>query len=166
MRSLLSFSIAPALSSVLGIAWGSARASAKRDDEVRVTGIRGVFFKARDPRKLADWYRRQLGIALEPAGRSDAAPMFHPFALRETSDPGKTGSTVLSIFPSKSDYFNPGQASFMIDYRVSNLDQILAELKADGVAVDDKIDVESNGHFGWAIDPEGNRLELWEPKEK
>jgi len=164
MRTELWVVFAMALSFALGMALESARASADDKNDARVTGIGGVFFKARDPRKLADWYRQHLGIPFESAGSSDAAPAYHSFEWREKDDSTRIGSTAFSIFSDKTKYFEPSQAPFMINYRVANLDRMLAKLKADGVTVDPKIDDESYGRFGWAMDPEGNRLELWEPK--
>ncbi len=154
-----------ALSFALGMMLESARASSSGENDTRVTGIGGIFFKARDPRKLADWYRQHLGIDLKSTGSSATSPQYHAFEWKEKDNPGKTGATVYSIFSDQTKYFDPSRASFMINYRVANLDRILGELKKEGVTVDDKTDDEPNGRFGWAIDPEGNRFELWEPKE-
>ena len=153
------------LSFVLGMMLESARASSSDENDTRVTGIGGIFFKARDPRKLADWYRRHLGIDLKSTGSSATSAQYHPFEWLEKGDPGKTGSTVFTIFSDQTKYFDPSHSSFMINYRVANLDRLLAQLKKEGVTVDDKIQDEGYGRFGWAMDPEGNRFELWEPKE-
>jgi predicted enzyme related to lactoylglutathione lyase len=164
MRSRIWLCLALALSFALGTGFERARAALQHDDEVRVTGIGGVFFKARDPEVLAAWYKQHLGIALESAGGRPSAPSFHSFQWVEKDDARKPGATVLAIFPQKSTYFGPSSALFMIDFRVTNLDRTLAKLKAEGVAVESKIDEESNGRFGWATDAEGNRFELWEPR--
>jgi catechol 2,3-dioxygenase-like lactoylglutathione lyase family enzyme len=124
----------------------------------RVTGIGGIFFKARDPKALAIWYREKLGVPL-----TDAAT-FSLFGWREREDPDRTGTTVWSLFRADSTYFAPSQAAFMINYRVRNLDRMLAQLRASGVRVDSKLVEEFNGRFAWVMDPEGNRIELWEPK--
>jgi catechol 2,3-dioxygenase-like lactoylglutathione lyase family enzyme len=155
-----------ALSFALGMMLQSTRGSNAQKDAQRVTGVGGVFFKAQNAAKLADWYRDHLGIALEPGGRSETAPQYHVFAWREKDHTDTVGSTVFSIFPASTKYFDPGTAPFMINFRVANLARLLGQLKAEGVQVDDKIDDESNGRFAWAMDPEGHRIELWEPKSE
>jgi predicted enzyme related to lactoylglutathione lyase len=124
--------------------------------DVRVTGIGGVFFKAHDAPKLAAWYREHLGIVSEGG--------FHSFEWLEKEDPSKEGSTVWAVFPDTTKYFGASKSPVMINYRVANLDYVLAQLRKEGVTVDDKVQDESYGKFGWATDPEGNRFELWEPK--
>jgi predicted enzyme related to lactoylglutathione lyase len=112
----------------------------------RVTGIGGVFFKAKDPAALAEWYRANLGI--------DVVASFGG-AIFSTA-----GETVWAPFPHDSTHF---AKPFMINYRVGNLEGMLAQLRAAGAQVDEQVLAESNGKFGWATDPEGNRFELWEP---
>jgi predicted enzyme related to lactoylglutathione lyase len=124
----------------------------------RVTGIGGVFFKARDPKSLAAWYQEKLGIALKDGMQ------FSLFQWREHEDSTRVGTTVWSLFPASAKYFSPSDATFMINYRVSNLDRMLAQLRASGVRVEPTITEDFNGKFAWAIDPEGNKIELWEPK--
>jgi predicted enzyme related to lactoylglutathione lyase len=119
----------------------------------QVLGIGGVFFKARDPAALAEWYRRHLGVPVEP-GQTHGR-IFSGAA-------GET--TVWSTFPADSDYFGPGPAAFMVNYRVRDLDAMLAQLRAAGARVEERIGEEPYGRFGWATDPEGNRFELWEPR--
>jgi catechol 2,3-dioxygenase-like lactoylglutathione lyase family enzyme len=153
-----------ALSFVAGMALESARASQKQPDEPRVTGVGGIFFKAQSPGKLGDWYREHLGIALEKAGPGDDAAQYYPFQWRQQDHPEKAGSTVLSIFSERTKYFEPSRSSFMINFRVADLGRLLSQLRQEGVKVDDKIDEEANGRFCWVMDPEGNRIELWEPK--
>ncbi len=124
----------------------------------RVTGIGGVFFKARDPKALAEWYRVHLGLAVEPWGGS---------ALRWADDPQVDGgTTVWSPFAADTGYFAPSSASFMVNYRVDDLHALLAQLRADGCQVDEKVDESEYGKFGWVVDPDGNKLELWEPPPK
>jgi predicted enzyme related to lactoylglutathione lyase len=152
------------LSFALGMVLQSARGSSETRDAVRVTGVGGIFFKAENPGKMADWYRTHLGIKLVAAGRGEQAPQFYSFRWREKDHPDTIGATAFSIFPVTTKYFEPSAASFMMNFRVANLEQLLAQLRQEGVKVGEKIDDESNGKFSWAMDPEGNRIELWEPK--
>ena len=124
-----------------------------------VAGIGGVFFKARDPKALAAWYREHLGIPVVDGGT---------YASLSVGEDGRdaTGApaeTVWSTFPMTTDYFGDGGSSSMINYRVKNLDAMLEQLRAAGVWVSDKVMDEGYGRFGWAADPEGNRFELWQP---
>jgi catechol 2,3-dioxygenase-like lactoylglutathione lyase family enzyme len=124
----------------------------------RVTGIGGVFFKARDPKALGAWYQQKLGVGLKEG---------QPFALfqwRDQEDTTRLGTTVWSLFPATTRHFAPSEAPFMINYRVRNLDAMLAQLRALGVSVDTKVVEDFNGKFAWVVDPEGNKIELWEPK--
>lgn len=122
----------------------------------RVTGIGGVLFKAQDPAKLQEWYKQNLGIETS----ADGAQVFE---WRERDNPDVVATTVWAPFPADTDYFKPSAASFMLNYRVRDLDAMLAQLRAAGVTVGEKIEVMEYGRFGWAMDPEGNRIELWEP---
>lgn len=124
----------------------------------RVTGIGGVFFKARDPKALGAWYREKLGIAMRD-GRE-----FSVFEWRERNDSSRVGTTAWSLFRSDSKYFAPSQATFMVNYRVRDIDRMLAQLRALGVDVESKVSSDFNGKFAWVVDPEGNKIELWEPK--
>jgi predicted enzyme related to lactoylglutathione lyase len=122
----------------------------------RVTGIGGVFFKAADPKALAEWYRLHLGFEIEDWGGT-------VFKWAAEGNPGGTGSTVWSPFPAATGYFAPSTAPFMINYRVADLAAVLAALRAEGCQVDDKVQESEFGKFGWVMDPEGNRIELWQP---
>jgi catechol 2,3-dioxygenase-like lactoylglutathione lyase family enzyme len=124
----------------------------------RVTGIGGIFIKARDPRALREWYGDKLGF---PRQEGAVPPLF---LWREREAPETVGTTVWGLFRSDTKYFEPSQASFMINYRVRNLDRMLAQLRAQGVTVDTKVVDDFNGRFAWVMDPEGNKIELWEPK--
>jgi len=124
-----------------------------------VTGLGGIFFKAREPKKLMAWYQEHLGV--KPEGEAEPSAMFH---WREADDPEQLAYTVWAIFPRETKYFDPSSSQFMINYRVDDLDGLLRQLKAEGVKVDDKVEEYEYGKFGWIIDPEGNRIELWEPK--
>ena len=115
----------------------------------RVTGIGGIFFKAEDPEKLYQWYEKHLGIKRENGG-----VMF----------PGEPETvTVWSPFKKDTAYFGGGSQSFMINYRVDNMDALLAALGEEGVEIDPKREDHEYGRFAWIVDPEGNRIELWEP---
>jgi len=119
-----------------------------------VTGVGGVFFKARDPKALSAWYRDVLGLPVESWGgaalRYDAPR--HPPALAWNAFPATTG------------YFAPSTGGFMINYAVDDMDAILARLRAKGVAILKQDDTDPNGRFAWILDPEGNKIELWEPR--
>lgn len=121
----------------------------------RVTGIGGIFFKSKDPDRLREWYRKHLGINSESWGG---------LAFNWSDDPrADTGTTVWSIFSADSKYFEPSTASFMINFRVADLTELLAQLRREGVDVDSKTEESEFGKFGWVMDPDGNRVELWEP---
>lgn len=121
----------------------------------RVTGIGGIFFKARDPKALGEWYRTHLGMDVADWGGV-------PF--RWADDPqAATGTTIWSPFAADTGYFAPSDAPFMVNFRVADLHALLAALRAEGCQVMDKVEESEYGKFGWVVDPEGNKLELWEP---
>jgi catechol 2,3-dioxygenase-like lactoylglutathione lyase family enzyme len=122
----------------------------------RVTGIGGIFFKSKDPKALGAWYRTHLGIDLESWGGA-------AFRWNGPDNPSGVGTTVWSPFVADTTYFAPSEAPFMINYRVADLHALLAALRTEGVRVEDKVEESAEGKFGWVIDPEGNKLELWEP---
>lgn len=122
----------------------------------RVTGIGGVFFKSKDPKALGRWYRDHLGIDVEEWGGAI-------FRWNSPGNPSGSGTTVWSPFKHNTDYFEPSTASFMINYRVEDLHALLALLRTEGCNVDDKVEESEYGKFGWVMDPDGNRIELWEP---
>lgn len=121
----------------------------------KVTGIGGIFFKCKDPQKVKDWYARNLGIASDQYGAN--------FEWRQADDPSKEGITVWAPFAGESNYFDPSTKDFMINYRVENLESLVAELKSAGVTVLDEIATYDYGKFVHILDPEGNKIELWEP---
>ena len=115
----------------------------------RVTGIGGVFFRARDPEALVAWYAEHLGVPVQPDG----------YVVFEES----RSAHVWAPFREDTDYW-PAEKAAMVNFIVSNLDAMLAQLREAGVEVDEKVeDLEAVGRFGWAVDPEGNPFELWEP---
>lgn len=120
----------------------------------RVTGIGGIFIRARDPAALRAWYQKHMGIDVQPWGGT---------AFRWTDDSGEptAGTTAWSI--SDGAYFGPSKSSFMVNYRVVDLHRLLKQLREEGCEVLDKIDESDYGKFGWVMDPEGNKIELWEP---
>jgi len=122
----------------------------------RVTGIGGIFFKAKDPKAMQAWYQRHLGIDVQDWGGT---------AFRWADPDGKpiAGTTAWCIFPAEGDYFAPSAASFMVNYRVADVRALLQVLKEEGCNVLDKFDESEYGKFGWVLDPEGNKVELWEP---
>ncbi len=124
----------------------------------RVTGIGGVFFKSPDPKRLAEWYRIHLGLKVEEWGGV-------AFRWSGPDNPTGTGTTVWNPFKEDTDYFAPGPAAFMINYRVDDLHALLAALRSEGCQVEDKVDESEYGKFGWVLDPDGNKLELWQPPE-
>lgn len=124
----------------------------------RVTGIGGIFIKAKDPEALRAWYRDHLGIAVEDWGGT-------AFRWNGPDNTSGAGTTVWSIFAADSDYFAPSTAPFMVNYRVDDLAALLAALRAEGCTVDDKVQDYEYGKFGWVTDPEGNKIELWQPPE-
>ena len=121
----------------------------------RVTGIGGVFLRSNDPKATAKWYAEHLGITL-----SD----FNGAAFQWSDEvPAGTGMTAWSAFPQDTSYFGEGPQQVMINYRVDDLDALLASLTAAGVWIDPKRDDASYGRFAWIKDCDGNRLELWQP---
>jgi predicted enzyme related to lactoylglutathione lyase len=118
----------------------------------RVLGVGGVFFKARDPHALAEWYAKHLGVPF------DTGQTYGTFTAAAGDQ------TVWSVFPQDTTYFAPSSAPYMFNFRVRNLAAMLTQLRAAGAAVDDRVEEYDYGNFGWVMDPEGNRIELWEPK--
>lgn len=125
----------------------------------RVTGIGGVFFKAQNPEELKAWYVRHLGLPTRP----DGGVMFE---WREGEKADRKAATVWAPFPQDTDYFEPGRSPFMINFRVADLDNLLAKLRSEDVEVEEKVEEYPYGRFAWIMDPEGNRIELWEPPEE
>jgi catechol 2,3-dioxygenase-like lactoylglutathione lyase family enzyme len=120
----------------------------------RVTGIGGIFFKAKDPKALGAWYRDHLGLDLSEWGGA----IFH-----WGGPDSEKGTTIWSVFKSDTTYLDPGTASFMVNFRVADVHALLAALRSEGCNVEDRTDESEYGKFGWVIDPEGNKVELWEP---
>lgn len=123
----------------------------------RVTGLGGVFFKSKDPEKTKAWYDKHLGISSGEHGGG--------FHWREAGDPDKKGFTAWGVFDHENGYFNPSEEPYMFNYRVENLEALLEELQKEGVQIVGEMEEYSYGKFGWIMDPEGRKIELWEPGE-
>ena len=124
----------------------------------KVTGIGGVFFKCDNPQKMNEWYAKNLGLATTEYGTT--------FAWRQADDPAQTGSTTWCTFPQDAAHFQPSTKPFMINYRVANIGALVAELRQNNVTILDEITEYDYGKFVHVLDPEGNIMELWEPKEE
>ena len=121
----------------------------------KVTGIGGIFFKCKDPEKIKNWYNKHLGLVTDQYGSV--------FEFRNTDDPDKKNYSVWSPFKNDTTYFEPSTKEFMINYRVENLEKLLAELKKEGVEIVGEMETYEYGKFAHIVDPEGNKIELWEP---
>jgi Glyoxalase-like domain len=126
----------------------------------RVTGIGGVFLRSRSPVKLAAWYRKNMGLELEPGGQ------FLTWDWRTTRNPPRVGSTIWAAMSVKDREWGAGKPTAELNYRVQDLDILLKQLRRTGVKVAEKADDSPFGKFAWACDPEGNRFELWEPPRR
>jgi predicted enzyme related to lactoylglutathione lyase len=122
----------------------------------RVTGIGGIFFKAKDPKAMQAWYKRHLGIDVQDWGGA-------AFSWADADGKPTGGTTAWCIMPSEGDAFAPTKAPFVVNYRVADLHALLKALREEGCNVLDKTDDSEYGKFGWVMDPEGNKVELWEP---
>ncbi len=120
----------------------------------KVIGLGGIFFKASDPEALAAWYREHLGIDIGEWGGA----MF-------AEDEDRPGSTLWSPFKDDTAYFAPSSKAYMVNFRVDDLDALLAQLREAGQPVDERVEESEFGKFGWVMDPEGTRVELWQPPE-
>lgn len=123
----------------------------------KVTGIGGIFFKCKDPKAINEWYKTHLGFETTPYGTS--------FEWREMEDSSKKGLTQWNPFPENTKYFQPSTKDFMINYRVENLVELVAQLKNEEVTIIDTIETYDYGKFVHILDPEGNKIQLWEPED-
>ena len=124
----------------------------------KVTGIGGVFFKCKDPEAMKEWYAKNLGLPTDQYGTT--------FEWRETEDSTKKGTTQWSPFKETTQYFAPSTKEFMINYRVENLEALVEELRKDSITITDDIQAFEYGKFIHIMDPEGNKIELWEPVDE
>lgn len=157
MKSPLMITLAFAATFGLGFASRTATTEPTNEKATmkKVTGIGGVFFKCKDPKQMNEWYNSHLGI--------DAGPYGASFAWREDADPTKKGVTQWSTFADNTKYFEPSTKDFMINYRVEDLEGLVEQLKKEGVTIVDSIEPSDYGKFVHILDPEGNKVELWEP---
>ena len=128
--------------------------SAPTESPGHITGIGGVFFKAKDPKALAAWYRDVLGMPVEAWGGA----ALHYDAQKHPP------AAAWSAFPASTNYFAPSTGDFRINYTVDDMDAILARLQTKSIAILKRTDDDPSGRFAWILDPEGNKIELWEPK--
>lgn len=122
----------------------------------RVTGLGGFFFKSEDPAKAKEWYQKHLGLPVDQYGCS--------FWWKDAQ--GKDCMTQWSPFDQKTAYFEPSSKEFMMNFRVADLEWLLEQLKKEGVTIIGEVETYEYGKFGWILDPEGNKIELWEPKDE
>ena len=121
----------------------------------KVTGVGGIFFKSKDPEKMKEWYNKNLGLVTNEYGSL--------FEFRQSDEPDKKGYLQWTPFSDKTEYFEPSEKEFMINYRVENLEELVQELKKNGVIIVDDIESYEYGKFVHILDPENNKIELWEP---
>lgn len=124
----------------------------------KVTGLGGVFFKCEDPKGMNEWYSKNLGLVTSAYGTT--------FEWLQADDPSKKGATAWCTFPQDTKYFNPSVKPFMINYRVEDMAALVEELRANNVTIVDEIAEYEYGKFIHVLDPEGNIIELWEPKDE
>jgi catechol 2,3-dioxygenase-like lactoylglutathione lyase family enzyme len=139
---------------IASIAIGGLSLPARAEPPGRITGVGGIFVASKDPKALAAWYRDVLGIALEPWGG----------AMLRYDAPGHPPVVVWNAFREKSAYPAPSTREFMIDFAVDDMDAFIARLKAKGVAILKQDDSDPSGRFAWILDPDGTKVELWQPK--
>lgn len=159
MKRIILITLAFAITFGLGYAFKSITTNQIKDKTTmkKVTGIGGIFFKCKDPNKMKEWYKTHLGLNTNDYGAT--------FEWREASDSTKKGVTQWSPFEDSTKYFEPSTKDFMINYRVENLEALVEQLKKEGVTIVDKIETYDYGKFVHIVDVEGNKIELWEPKE-
>jgi predicted enzyme related to lactoylglutathione lyase len=142
----------------LGFAFNSFISKPGNDQKLkRVTGIGGIFFKCKDPAKLREWYKLHLGLDTDTYGTN--------FEWRQGADSTKKGFTLWGTFNEKTGYFLPSTKEYMINYRVADLAALLDQLKKEGIPTTDTTEVTEYGKFVHIMDPEGNKVELWEPND-
>jgi predicted enzyme related to lactoylglutathione lyase len=139
------------------LGYGFSRITGRVNSGPRVTGLGGIFFKAKDPAALKAWYSKNLGIRIGGFGSN--------FEWRQGMDSTKKGFTIWAPFKETTKYFQPSEKQFMINYRVEGLDQLLAQMKTAGIMPVDSVEKTSYGNFVHLMDPEGNKIELWEPND-
>jgi predicted enzyme related to lactoylglutathione lyase len=157
MKRILLTTILIATSFLLGFSFKAIISKPKNEKMKRVTCIGGIFFKCKDPKAINEWYKTHLGFDTSPYGTS--------FEWRQNDDSTKKGLTQWNPFPNKTKYFAPSKKDFMINYRVDNLETLIEELKKENVTILDKMETYDYGKFIHILDIEGNKIQLWEPKD-
>ena len=159
MRKLTLTILTIATSFCFGFAFSTilTKRSGHQADVKKVTGIGGIFFKCKDPKKMREWYQTHLGLNTNQYGAV--------FEWRQGADTTKKGFTQWSPFSETTKYFEPSTKDFMINYRVENLETLVEQLKNEGVTIADKIESVEYGKFVHIVDVEGNKVELWEPND-
>jgi len=146
-----------ATSFLFGFTFKTIISNKKNTKMKKVTGIGGIFFKCKDPNKIKEWYNTHLGL--------DAGPYGASFEWREAQDPSKKGLTQWNVNSETAKLYEPSTKDFMINYRVENLEALVEELKKENVTIVDKIETYDYGKFVHILDIEGNKIQLWEPKD-
>jgi len=149
--------LAIATSFGVGFAFNSVLTNKTNSNPKRITGIGGIFFKCKDPKKVKEWYKTHLGLDTNEYGTT--------FKWKDAIDSTKSGSTQWCPFSETSRYFEPSTKDFMINYRVENLEVLVDVLQQEGVTILDNIETYEYGKFIHILDVEGNKIELWEPAE-
>lgn len=159
MKKYALLTLALATSFFLGVAFKSIPTKNTSGDAQmkRVTGIGGIFFKCKDPKKMREWYQTHLGMNTNQYGAV--------FEWRQAEDSSKKGFSQWSPFSERTKYFEPSTKEFMINYRVENLVALVEELKKEGVTITDTVEKYDYGMFVHIMDAEGNKIELWEPND-
>lgn len=129
----------------------------QKEEFKKVTGIGGIFFKCKDPKKMRDWYQSNLGLNTNQYGAV--------FEWKQATDSSKKAYSQWSPFSEKTKYFEPSIKDFMINYRVADMDRLLVELKKANVTITDSVQIVEYGKFVHIMDIEGNKIELWEPND-
>jgi catechol 2,3-dioxygenase-like lactoylglutathione lyase family enzyme len=154
LASLLLLPVCPAQQQATTAANAAKEGAAAPIERGRILGIGGVFFKSANQQQTREWYAKHLGIADKGGGAM--------MPWREKDNPEKEHVTVWTVFPGNTRYFEPGQA-FMVNYIVDDLDALLERLQKEGVKIDPKRQNADFGRFAWIYDPDGNKIELWQP---
>jgi len=157
MKRIILMTAALATTFFLGFAFNTITTTTNNNKMKKVTGIGGIFFKCKDPKAINEWYKTHLGFDTSPYGTS--------FEWRDIDDSTKKGITQWNPFAENTKYFEPSTKDFMINYRVANLEALVEQLKNEGVTIVDKLVDSDYGKFVHILDGEGNKVELWEPKD-
>ena len=157
MKKISLIALVVAASFLSGFAFKTIISQQNKPTMKKVTGIGGIFFKCKDPNKMKEWYNKNLGLNAGQYGAS--------FEWYEDAEGKKKGLTQWNLNSETAKLYEPSTKDFMINYRVDNLEALVEELKKDGVTIVDKIESYDYGKFVHILDPEGNKIQLWEPKD-